>query len=272
MDYYIEEARGQLIAHTERRPLFAGTDASTAVMGLMAGLTLSIIPILILGPLGIVLGFGGMIVWANQHSNKDKTRQVAYLRNADAKTVAHRYCETFHPSQNERLWRQMSDYRDSNTFTRRPDAAIQNITNAGLVDVNDWGTPTDGHDYPQPFRLSPRWVSYAGAGGGYLSRFECHEQFEIELIVRKLSTSNARERDIKILESTIEEPVMPRNPVRGRQMAEMEIAQLEQHLRDLESTGPPLGQEFDGNGDSHDAHVARLKAGVQALRNYLGQL
>jgi hypothetical protein len=115
-DSNIEEARRRLLAHIEQRPLFAGTDAATAIMGIMAGLALSLVPILFLGPLGIVFGFGGMIFWASQHSAKDKVRRVEYLRSADTHTVAQRYCETFHPDEDIRLWHYMNNLRDPYRF------------------------------------------------------------------------------------------------------------------------------------------------------------
>jgi hypothetical protein len=160
----------------------------------------------------------------------------------------------------------MSDYRDSNTFTRRPDAAIQNMTNAGLVDVNDWGTPTDGHDYPHPFGLSPRWVPSEGVGGGYLSRLECHEQLEMELIVRRWSTSNARDRDVEILKPLLQNEPLPRSPVRGRELVEMEIVQQERCLREL-------GKQSDGKfGQGDTGGIERLNDLINELRGYSDRL
>lgn len=111
---FVEEARDRLLAHEHEKTLFTGLDASTAVMGLLAGLALSFIPMLFLGPLGFIVGFGGMYFWANRHSEKDRQRRLAYLSTADSHTIADKYCATFHPDRGAPVWDAMNRLRNQN--------------------------------------------------------------------------------------------------------------------------------------------------------------
>lgn len=116
-DAAVEEARRQLIAHENTKTLFSGgIDSSTAVMGLSAGMVLSLLPILVFGIFGLIVGFGGMLIWASRHSEKDKQRRVADLATADPFTIAERYCTTFHPDRGGNTWKHMSQIRDRGIY------------------------------------------------------------------------------------------------------------------------------------------------------------
>ena len=88
----------------------------------------------------------------------------------------------------------------------------------------------------------------------------------MELIVRRWSTSNARDRDLEILKPLLQNETLPQSPVRGRELVEMEIVQQERCLREL-------GRQLDGQfGQGDTGGIERLNDLINELRGYSDKL
>lgn len=130
-----------------------------------------------------------------------------------------------------------------------------------------------GYDLPRPHGLSPRWVPSENCKGGYLTRFECLEQFELEIIVRKSWRTNATDDDLSTLEPLLLNKVMPSNPSRGRVLVAMEIEQQESELRSERSALALIGNEWTpADHARHESKRLRLNALIKELKEFLARI
>jgi hypothetical protein len=113
-DFYIERARSALKRRAAQRTLWSSATEAPfeALLGLgFMTFVFGIVPLVLLGGIGLVLGLAASLVYFYFYIEKQKRASLLDLDDWSDWRISERYCESIHPDRDNETWRAMDAIR-----------------------------------------------------------------------------------------------------------------------------------------------------------------